>query len=214
VVQRGNNRLPCFFHGEDYSAYREALQQASRDAGVAIHAYVLMTNHVHLLVTGGAAGAVSRMMQALGRRYVRYINTMYRRTGTLWEGRFKSCLVESELYLLTCYRYIEFNPLRARMVAEPDAYRWSSHRHNALAQPDGLITEHEVYRALGTSATDRAIAYRAICAESISEDELIVIRAHLEQERAFGSRRFQDEIEANLARCAHLRGPGRPCKTP
>ena len=92
VIQRGNNRLPCFFHVEDYNAYREALQLCSTDAGVAIHSYVLMTNHVHLLVTGAAPGAVSRMMQALGRRYVRYINAMYRRTGTLWEGRFKSCL--------------------------------------------------------------------------------------------------------------------------
>ena len=152
------------------------------------------------------------MMQALGRRYVRYVNTRYRRTGTLWEGCFKSCLVDSDRYLLTCYRYVEFNPLRARMVAAPDEYRWSSHRHNALAIVDEMITPHPVYSALGATTSDRAANYRSLCKESITEEELAAIRAHLEQERAPGSRGFQLEIESNLGRCVHLRGSGKPRK--
>src|ERR1700729_3005315 len=148
VIQRGNNRLPCFFQDDDFSTYREALQQTSKAEGVAIHAYVLMTNHVHLLMTCEAQGAVSRMMQALGRRYVRYVNAMYRRTGTLWEGRFKSCLVDSECYLLTCYRYIELNPLRAAMVETPESYLWSSYHANARGAHDPLVDPHPEYLAL------------------------------------------------------------------
>lgn len=213
VIQRGNNRLPSFFHDEDYIAYREALQTAAESSGVAIHAYVLMTNHVHLLVTGATHGAVSQMMQALGRRYVRYINGVYRRSGTLWEGRFKSSLIDTERYLLTCYRYIEFNPLRARMVASAEDYRWSSYRHNALGQTDILIRPHDVYDALGQTRDERAAAYRELCRATISTEEIASIRAHIEQERALGDPRFQNEIEAALARCVRVRGPGRPRKT-
>ena len=214
VIQRGNNRLPCFFHDDDYGAYRDMLQLASIQAGVRVHAYVLMTNHVHLLATAATRGAVSRMMQSLGRRYVRYVNSIYRRSGTLWEGRFKSCLVDTERYLLTCYRYIEFNPLRAKMVVSADSYRWSSYRHNALAQMDSLVGEHPAYIALGTSPDERAMVYRKLCDEAISPDDLIQIRAHVEQERVLGSERFQNEIASTLARSVQLRGPGRPRKSP
>lgn len=123
VVQRGNDRLPCFAADLDYVRYLQDLRDVARENRCAIHAYVLMTNHVHLLVTPTTAGAVGRMMQALGRRYVSYFNGQYHRTGTLWEGRYKSCLVDSEDYVLRCYRYIELNPLRARMVESPAAYR-------------------------------------------------------------------------------------------
>ena len=213
VIQRGNNRLPSFFHDEDYLSYREALQAAAGANGVAIHAYVLMTNHVHLLVTGASPGAVSRMMQALGRRYVRYINAVYRRSGTLWEGRFKSSPVDTERYLLTCYRYIECNPLRACMVVSAQDYRWSSYRHNALGHTDTLIRPHSVYDALGQTRDARAAAYRELCQAAISTEDIASIRAHIEQERALGDSRFQDEIEAALARCVRVRGPGRPRKT-
>ncbi len=135
VVQRGNDRHPCFFTADDYRRYLRDLNEIARRQGCAIHAYVLMTNHVHLLVTPPAAGHVSRMMQALGRRYVRHVNQTYHRTSTLWEGRYKACLVASDAHLLQCHRYIELNPLRAAMVADPRDYPWSSHRHNAFGQP-------------------------------------------------------------------------------
>ena len=162
VVQRGNNRLPCFFHDDDYCAYLESLQESSVNTGVHVHAYVLMTNHVHLLLTAHAPHAVSHMMQALGRRYVRYINGVYRRTGTLWEGRFKSSLIDTRSYLLTCYRYIELNPVRAAMIASPAMYRWSSYARNALGAPQRLVTPHPEYTALGSSDSQRCAAYREL----------------------------------------------------
>jgi len=131
VVQRGNNREPCFFAEADYQFYLECLAESATKYACQLHAYVLMTNHVHLLVTPENESSLSGMMQSLGRRYVRYVNHTYKRTGTLWEGRYKSSLVQSENYLLTCSRYIELNPVRANMVETPAEYRWSSYGHNA-----------------------------------------------------------------------------------
>ncbi|WP_338026909.1 transposase [Coralloluteibacterium stylophorae] len=145
IVQRGNNRQVCFAAEIDYWQYLLELREASVKHRCAIHAYVLMTNHVHLLVTPEEAGGVSRMMQAIGRRYVGCFNARYRRTGTLWEGRFKSALVDSEHYLLRCYRYIELNPVRAHMTASPGGYRWSSYRCNADDHPDPILTPHPEY---------------------------------------------------------------------
>ena len=145
VIQRGNNRQPCFYADDDYHFYLECLGEAARKYHVSIHAYVLMTNHVHLLLTPAAMTGVSQVMQTLGRRYVRYINHTYRRSGTLWEGRYHASLVQADHYLLTCYRYIELNPVRAGMTDDPAGYRWSSYRCNALGQPDKLIEPHEYY---------------------------------------------------------------------
>ena len=145
VIQRGNNRQACFAADEDYRFYLDCLRDASQRYRCAIHAYVLMTNHVHLLVTPGETGAISRFMQHVGRRYVQHFNFLYQRSGTLWEGRYKSSLVDAENYLLTCYRYIEMNPVRAAMVREPVEYRWSSHRANALGHPDSVLTPHALY---------------------------------------------------------------------
>lgn len=136
VIQRGNNRQPCFADEEDYQFYLECAQTASKRCGCAVHAYVLMTNHVHLLVTPHRKEAVPRFMQHIGRRYVQYFNFRYRRSGTLWEGRYKASLVDTEAYVLKCYRYIEMNPVRAGMVRGPSDYRWSRHRHNALDAGD------------------------------------------------------------------------------
>ncbi|MGO1068695.1 transposase [Lysobacter sp. CA199] len=160
VVQRGHDRLPCFVEEDDYVRYLQELDEASRKYGCQVHAYVLMTNHVHLLMTPAEAGAISRMMQVLGRRYVRGFNERYRRRGTLWEGRYKSCLVDSDDYLLRCYRYIELNSVRARMVATPEQYRWSSYRSNALGSPDALVKQHDVYRALGCDDAMQGISER------------------------------------------------------
>ena len=168
VIQRGNDRQPCFAAEEDYLHYLQELDEAAMRFGCAIHAYVLMTNHVHLLVTPVETGAVSRMMQALGRRYVACFNARYRRTGMLWEGRFKAGLVDSEDYVLTCYRYIELNPVRAGMVATAGQYRWSSHAHNAHGACDPRITPHPSYLDLGEGELGRA-AYRALFDETIEE---------------------------------------------
>jgi putative transposase len=212
VIQRGNDRQACFAAEDDYLHYRQELGEAARRFGCALHAYVLMTNHVHLLVTPPEPGAVSRMMQALGRRYVGCFNARYRRTGTLWEGRFKAGLVGSTRYVLTCYRYIELNPLRAGMAATPGEYRWSSHRCNAHGAHDPRITAHPAYRALGGGEAGR-VAYRALFAEVLADEAIEAIRMHTQQQRAWGSRRFQAQVEALTGRAASVRPRGRPRPT-
>ena len=211
VVQRGNDRQPCFYVTDDYRRYLAGLRESAIRYGCSVHAYVLMTNHVHLLVTpSSAGGAVSRMMQWLGRQYVGYINGRYRRTGTLWEGRYKSCLVDTERYLLTCYRYIELNPVRAAMVADPADYAWSSYRANAQALPDKVIVPHVEYLRLGTDVSERCVAYRQLFKEVLGDDRLAEIRAYVQQQRALGTPRFQREIEAMIGRCTSVRAAHRP----
>jgi putative transposase len=212
IVQRGNDRQPCFFADIDRMRYLHDLRELSLKLGIAVHAYVLMTNHVHLLLTSQGAGATSTLMQSLGRRYVRYINDQYRRTGTLWEGRYKSCPVQHESYLLRCYRYIELNPVRAGMVADPAAYRWSSHSHNGLAQADPLVQPHPRYLAIA-AAEIRAATYRRFVLDAIDPDETAAIRLNLQRQHALGNDRFRAAIEHQLGRRA---GPaprtGRPPK--
>ena len=212
IVQRGNDRLPCFFEEADYRRYLSNLREAALKAGCQVHAYVLMTNHVHLLATPEAPGMISRMMQALGRRYVAYINARYRRTGTLWEGRYKACLVDSPDYVLACYRYIELNPVRACMVASPEDYRWSSFHHNANGQDDPLVMHHPDYQALATNTEHRQNAYRELFKHVISQDRLSEIRAYLQQQRVLGPPRFQAHIESILGRRATIQPRGRPRK--
>ncbi|BCB27523.1 hypothetical protein SKTS_24090 [Sulfurimicrobium lacus] len=142
IVQRGINREPCFFAEEDYHSYLHWLERAAVDWHCVVHAYVLMTNHVHLLVSPETETGTAKLMQAIGRRYVQYINRSYRRTGSLWEGRYKSSVIQAETYLLTCMRYIELNPVRAGMVQDPGQYRWSSYRHNGLGQAQGQPLGH------------------------------------------------------------------------
>jgi putative transposase len=178
-----------------------------------LHAYVLMTNHVHLLMTPAAPGQIARVMQSLGRRYVRYVNDRYRRTGTLWEGRYKSCLVDRDTYLLRCYRYIELNPVRAGMTADACNYPWSSHAANALGRPDPLVTPHPTYIALGAYPSERHAAYRALVTQDLTIEDLEVIRLHLQRQHAFGSDRFRAAIENQLQRRAGPAKIGRPRKS-
>ncbi len=207
VIQRGNDRQAVFYADEDYQHYLDDLNTASQQHGCQIHAYVLMTNHVHLLITPTAEDSASRMMQTLGRRYVRYINTEYRRTGTLWEGRFKSALIDSEQYLLTCSRYIELNPVRANLVATPEQYRWSSFAHNALGRKDNLIQCHEVYRQLGMNDATRCSAYRPLFDAHIGLTQINQIRRGTETNDLVGSDKFRQEIEMmlnrKLSKCKH-----------
>jgi REP-associated tyrosine transposase len=213
VVQRGNDRQPCFFTELDYLRYLDDLREITLREGCAVHAYVLMTNHVHLLMTPSSVGQIARIMQALGRRYVRYINDRYRRTGTLWEGRYKACLVDTDIHLLRCYRYIELNPVRARMVADAEDYTWSSYAHNALAAVDPLIKPHACYLSLGNNPNERCVAYRDLVGMNVDPEELAHIRLHLHRQHALGSDRFRMAIEAQLARRAGPAKIGRPRKS-
>jgi len=212
VIQRGNNRQPCFLREQDYRIYLALLRETAIHTDCWIHAYVLMTNHVHLLMSSHTKGGISRCMQSLGRRYVTYFNQTYRRSGTLWEGRYKACLVDTERYLLTCYRYIELNPVRAVMTDKPGSYPWSSHACNGLNRPDVVLTPHAEYLALGSTPIARCDAYLALFKDAISEDRLADIRAYIQQQRALGTPRFQAVIEAELARVASVRPRGRPRK--
>jgi putative transposase len=176
VIQRGNNRAACFFNEVDRRFYLKCLAQSAARAGCLIHAYVLMTNHVHLLATPAAPGAVGAMLQDIGRRYVRVINNIHGRTGTLWEGRFKSSLVDTERYLLICHRYIELNPVRAGLATDPSAYPWSSHAHYASGKTDALITEHAGFQPLGATPAERRAAYRELFLHEVEETTLVHIR--------------------------------------
>lgn len=210
VIQRGNNREPCFLSEGDYRRYLDDLRDVSDKFGCKIHAYVLMTNHVHLLTTSLSEYGIGKMMQALGRRYVYYINRTYRRTGTLWEGRYKASLVDSEAYLLTCMRYIELNPVRADMVEHPGEYSWSSYGSNAQGKNDPLITPHSLYLALDKSSEDRRRAYRELFRYHMNHEELHVIRDALNHELVLGRSHFKDQIEAMTRRQTRLGTPGRP----
>lgn len=209
IVQRGNNRLPCFLEDADRRLYRQLLREALLSTECHLHAYVLMDNHVHLLATPPETGRISQLMQKLGRQYVSLFNARHGRTGTLWEGRFKSCLVDSQDYLLQCYRYIDLNPLRARMTDDPATFPWSSCAAHCGGS-DALVRDHRAYLDLGASPAERGDAYRALLHESISEDTLQEIRAYLKQQRALGRDDFQAMVEAKTQRFAGIRPPHRP----
>lgn len=212
VIQRGNNRSVCFFDDANYFAYLQFLDLARQKADCRVHAYVLMTNHVHLVVTGEQPGSISVMMQSLGRRYVRYVNERYGRTGSLWEGRYRSTLIDTERYLLACYRYVELNPVRAGMVRHPGDYPWSSFAHHAFERRDPLIDDHDVFQHLGSNPSDRGMRYRALCQETLDDKSLQAIRSHTLQGYVLGSKRFARQVESALGRRATPGRPGRPAK--
>lgn len=209
VIQRGNDRQPCFRAHADYRRYLADLLQASRRFQCAIHAYVLMTNHVHLLVTPAGKGDVSRMMQAIGRRYVGWFNACYARTGTLWEGRFKSMLVGDDRYFLTCQRYIELNPVRAGLARHPASYAWSSHASNAYGAVDELLTPHDCYLALAPPER-RLRAYRELFDEAVAGSQLAELRRHAVQQRPWGTEGFRARVERLAGRALARTNRGRP----
>ena len=210
IVQRGNNRLPCFLDDGDRVRYLQLLREASLATGCLLHAYVLMDNHVHLLVTPPEAGAVGTLMQKLGRQYVGQFNARHRRTGTLWEGRYKACLVDEAAYLLRCVRYIDLNPVRARIIDDPIRFPWSSCAALCGERDDPMLTLHATQKALGNSAGNRALAYRALLMEALNDEDLTAIRAYLQQQRAYGRASFQAIIEAKTRRFAAIRPAHRP----
>lgn len=210
VVQRGNNREPCFHGVEDGQRYLADLRDALEHNGCRLHTYVLITNHVHLLMTPMQMHGVSHLMQDVGRKYVRYINHTYRRTGTLWEGRYKASLIDSDAYLLSCMRYIELNPVRARMVLHPSEYRWSSFAANAYGNANPILTPHPVYEQLGVDAVGRQHAYRELFRHHLDNNLLHSIREALNQELVLGREDFKDRIEQMTARQTRPGQNGRP----
>jgi len=209
VVQRGHNREACFFADEDYLFYLHWLREGAKKYYCDIHAYALMTNHVHLLLTPHCPDAISRLMQSLGRRYAQYVNRVYRRSGSVWEGRFKASLIQVEEYLLTCYRYIELNPVRADMVRDPGEYRWSSYRWHGLGVSNELITDHPLYTGLDAEETERRAAYRALFRAHLDNEALDEIRKASNRGLPLGSDCFREQVEAALGRRIGLRPRGR-----
>ena len=200
VIVRGNNRSEIVCAEDDYRFYLEKLALACAKYGCVLHAYVVMTNHVHLLITPGDESGLGRTLQTVGRYYVQYFNRCYRRTGTLWEGRYKATLIDSETYLLTCMRYIELNPVRAAMVSHPSEYPWSSYRHNAVGAEDSLVTAHPEYLRLGRNAEDRQAAYRQLFKHHVSGKALGEIRAATNKAWVLGSDYFKERIQRQLER--------------
>lgn len=209
VIQRGNNRSVCFANDSDMAAYAHFLLEAAVKHSLSIHGWVFMTNHVHLLVTPENDQALSKTMQTLGRRYVRYFNHNCQRTGTLFEGRFKSCIVQESNYFLACLRYIELNPVRAGMVRDPADYVWSSYRANGFGQATKLWSPHRQYTALGTSNVERQRRYRTLFNSHVDGEILADIRQSINQGLALGSEKFRVQIEELGGRRQSLlkRGP-------
>ena len=214
LIQRGNNRQSVFIDEADCVSYLREFAELANGHGLAIHAYVLMPNHVHLLVTPAQRETLPKVMQALGRRYVRRFNDRHRRTGTLWEGRYRSTLIETDRYLLACMRYIEMNPVRAGLVNEAGHYRWSSHAHHVGLRLDHLITEHAVYWALGNTPFERQVAYRRLFERGQDAAEVEAIRYATHRGWALGQPAFVEGVSQSIGRRAAPRHAGRPRKAP
>lgn len=212
LIQRGNNRSACFYSEEDYLFYLEHLAEQARKQACEIHAWCLMTNHVHLLLTPSNPTGASLLMKGLGQRYVQYVNRTYQRTGTLWEGRFRSCLVQEDSYVLACYRYIEMNPVRAGIVEHPAEYRWTSYRANAQGEESRFITPHAQYNALGEAGLPRTASYRELFKNQLDPGLVDQIRASTNGNYVLGGSRFASEVESTLRRRVNKGRPGRPKK--
>jgi len=209
IVQRGNNREACFIELDNYLFYLELWRTLSERYGVSVHAYCLMTNHIHFLVTPDTDAAISNTMKVVGSRYAQYINLKYKRTGTLWEGRHRSSLVQSEKYLLTCYRYIELNPVRAMMVQRPEEYKWSSYGVNAWGDQSWLVP-HAEYLALGKRQEECCHAYRELFKTHLSEEKIHLIRKAAHYSQPVGDDRFREQIESHYGITLGQTRRGRP----
>jgi len=213
VIQRGNNRPICFFSDENYHAYLDYLHTACQRYGVALHAYVLMTNHSHLLMTPECRDGISQVMQSLGRGYVQHVNKQLKRSGTLWEGRHKSSLIDADDYLLACYRYIELNPVRAAMVDHPGDYPWSSYRANAYGTPNSKIMTHPLYDALATSPKIRQRVYRELFCPILDKEQVHAIRNAANFSMPLGNDDlFRRQLEQVVKRRLGYAKRGRPSK--
>lgn len=213
IVQRGNNREACFMEPGNYQFYLELWKALSGRYGVSVHAYCLMTNHIHFLATPAEETALSNTMKVVGSRYAQYVNKKYKHTGTMWEGRHRSSLVQSERYLLTCMRYIELNPVRAKIVERPEEYRWSSYAANAWGSA-GWLTPHEEYLRLGHMQDQRCMAYRELFRDRIDAGDLHLFRKAAHYCQPVGDKRFRRQIEEKYGIKVGQMKRGRPEKEP
>ena len=214
IIQRGNNRQPVFYDADDYSAFLNWLREAAKNFKVAIHVYVLMPNHVHLLASPADVNGMSRMMQWVGRQYVPYFNKKYQRTGTLWEGRYRATVIDSESYFLTCSRYIELNPVRAGLVTSAADYAWSSYAHHVGQKHDPLITDHSLYWSLGNTPFDRELAYRDLVDQSLVASEVALLTEATLKGWALGTDKFKEQLAKQTTRRLSPGKRGRPAKAP
>lgn len=212
VVHRGNNRAECFFGDEDRAFYLFHLRRLLSRSDCSLHAYCLMGNHVHLLLTPRTSTGCGRLMKGIAQLYAQYVNRNYARSGYLWESRYKSCLVEHEAYVLACYRYIELNPVRAGLVRRPDQYAWSSYAANAKGHASALITPHDQYVALGRDHGERQAVYRDTFGSFIAPEQLSEIRTAVNGGYALGSDAFKREISRVLGRRVERGCAGRPAR--
>lgn len=210
LIQRGHNRQPVFLDDLDRQHFLADLQTVCREHGLALHAYVLMSNHIHLLLTPASADGLSRAMQSLGRRYVAWFNHRHQRSGALWEGRFRTCVIETEAYFLACQRYIELNPQRAGLASDLLAYPWSSLSHHLGARSDPLVSDHPVFWQLGNTPFEREAAYRRWLEETLAEEPERQLRHRLAQGGVLGSERFLAELARSTQRPLLPRPRGRP----
>lgn len=213
IIQRGNNRQPIFVDKADYEELLRLLEEHAKKAGVAIHAYVLMSNHLHLLATPETEDGIPQLMQAVGRRYVRYFNDRHGRTGTLWEGRYRSTLIQAERYLLACMVYIDLNPVRAGMAAEPADYPWSSHAHYIGRRIDRLVTPHPLWWELGNTPFARDLAYSELVRAGISADQQRALTDSALRGWALGEPDYVADLQRRTERRVAKAQAGRPVKT-
>jgi putative transposase len=214
IIQRGNNRQNCFYAKQDFHLYLEWLEKYAKETGCAVHAYVMMTNHVHLLITPQRSESAGQMMKKLGQRYVQYVNRTYQRSGTLWEGRYRSCLIQGETYFYTCHRYIELNPVRAKLVSDPAEYPWSSYLANGYGIGNNILSPHQLYMELGGDAVERQVAYRELFRYELGADVIDKIRNSTNGNYVLGDSRFAEQVEAKLGRRATPGMSGRPKRDP
>ncbi len=212
IIQRGNNRSPIFLSNEDYCFFLEVLREAKTKHPCFIYSYCLMTNHFHLLIEPEEKENVSLLMKLLGAKYVRYVNKTHKRTGTLWEGRFKCSLIDKEPYFLACLHYIEMNPLRAGITNSPELYRWSSYRVRAHGEKSSILDLDPWYNSLGADSQERQVRYRQLFQNTIPDSTWELIREMTNKGGIIGSVNFKEQIEKILHRKIIIRAPGRPRK--
>lgn len=212
IIQRGNDRQSIFRDTDDYQVFLRWMRDAATQFKVAIHAYVLMPNHLHFLASPSEPTGLARMMQWIGRQYVPYFNRKYVRIGTLWQGRYKATVIDSERYFMTCMRYIELNPVRAGIAAAPAEYPWSSCAHHVGAKPDSLISDHPLYWALGNTPFEREIAYRDLIEQALTSAEISELSDATLKGWALGSEQFKVSLERQTNRRVRPAKRGRPFK--
>ena len=210
IIQRGHDGQPAFRSAEDYLFFLRCLRDAARRFQVAVHAYVLLPDQIRLLATPVDATGLARTMQWVGRHYVPYFNRQYGRSGTLWQGRYRTTVIDAAQYLMLCSRFIELYPVRAGLAGQPADYPWSSYMHHIGAVPDGLVTDHRLYWALGNTPFEREAAYRALAEQGLSEEQVAELDAALLKGWVLGSPLFKTSIEKQGGRRVQPVKRGRP----